>query len=257
MLKTESHGKNYPPIHANDRCTTVAEFDDEVMEGIQRRARDPITGKTYLINQNSVYDEWKEQVDSKYGKGTVDLEHKKYTNLKADKEQYKRYRNVIGKENMPNTIEKWQDLKYNDIKEYRLTKYNYKLQNEVVHNPQNIIDSIDIAEDKYTKYLFVGSNKDGLIKGKLINDVLGYNIDNYKELDKLIKNNINKFPSRYKGNNQYGNKYEVNMVVKGLKGRQAKLTIGALESNNNIKLTSVYISELKESELKYDKYQRY
>lgn len=205
------------------------------------------------MDQNITYEEWKEQIDNKYEKGTLDLEHKKYVNLKTDREQYNKYKKVIGKENMPDTIEKWQELKYNDIKEYQLTKYNYKLQNKVVHNPQNVIDNINIAEDKYTKYLFGGSNKDGLIKGELINNVLGYNIDNYKEFDKLIKDNINKFPKQFKGNDKYGDKYEVNMVLKGLKERQAKLTIGTRCINNKYNLSSVYISKLKESELKYDK----
>ena len=36
------------------------------------------------------------------------------------------------------------------------------------------------------------------------------------------------------------------MVVKGLKSRQAKLKIGAILSNNNYKLTSTYIDNLKE-----------
>lgn len=95
---------------------------------MQRRARDPVTGKTYLVDQNITYNEWKEQVDSKYGKGTVDLEHKKYTNLKTDKEQYKRYKKVLEKEFVPDKFEKFQDLKYNNIEKYNDLKgyYRYK-----------------------------------------------------------------------------------------------------------------------------------
>lgn len=54
MLKIENHGKNYPPIHANDRCTTVAEFDDEATERLQRRAKDE-NGKTILVPQDMNY----------------------------------------------------------------------------------------------------------------------------------------------------------------------------------------------------------
>lgn len=60
MLKTESHGQNYPPIHPNDRCTTVAEFDDEAIEGLQRRARDE-NGKSILVPQNTTYEQWKQE----------------------------------------------------------------------------------------------------------------------------------------------------------------------------------------------------
>ena len=128
-VKDRKPGKNYPPIHANDRCTTVVEFDDDTIEDLQRRARDPITGKTYLVDQNTTYNEWRKQVDDKYGKGTVDLEHKKYTNLKTDKEQYKRYKKVLEKEFVPEKFEKFQNLKYNNIEEYNDLKgyYRYKL----------------------------------------------------------------------------------------------------------------------------------
>ena len=60
MLKPESHGQNYPPIHPNDRCTTVAEFDDEAIEGLQRRARDE-NGKSILVPQNTTYEQWKQE----------------------------------------------------------------------------------------------------------------------------------------------------------------------------------------------------
>lgn len=39
-VKDRKKGKNYPPLHSNDRCTTVAVFEDEELEGLQRRARD-------------------------------------------------------------------------------------------------------------------------------------------------------------------------------------------------------------------------
>lgn len=56
-VKDRKAGTNYPPIHANDRCTTVAELDDDVMEGLERRARNSATGETYVIN-NMNYQEW-------------------------------------------------------------------------------------------------------------------------------------------------------------------------------------------------------
>ncbi len=43
-----------------DRCTTVAEFDDDVIEGLQRRARDE-NGKAILISQNMTYKDWSMQ----------------------------------------------------------------------------------------------------------------------------------------------------------------------------------------------------
>lgn len=56
-VKDRNIGKNYPPIHPNDRCTTVAEFDNEVIGGLTRRARDK-NGKSILVLQNMTYKEW-------------------------------------------------------------------------------------------------------------------------------------------------------------------------------------------------------
>lgn len=56
-VKDRKPGKNCPPIHSNDRCTTVAEFDDDVLDGLQRRARDE-NGKPILVPQDMNYKEW-------------------------------------------------------------------------------------------------------------------------------------------------------------------------------------------------------
>lgn len=56
-VKDKKAGSNCPPIHANDRCTTVAEFDDEVTEELHRRARDE-NGRSILISQDIKYKEW-------------------------------------------------------------------------------------------------------------------------------------------------------------------------------------------------------
>lgn len=90
MLKTENHGKNYPPIHPNDRCTTIAEFDDEATEGLQRRAKDE-DGKTILISQNMSYKEWyNKYIDKEEGildnvfKGDKQVQLKDITNQKMN-----------------------------------------------------------------------------------------------------------------------------------------------------------------------------
>lgn len=53
-VKDRKPGKNYPPIHPNDRCTTVAAFDDEVTEKLTRRARDE-NGNSILVPQDMSY----------------------------------------------------------------------------------------------------------------------------------------------------------------------------------------------------------
>ena len=54
-------GKNLPPLHPWCRSTTRIGIDDEVLATMQRRARDPQSGKTYLIPANMSYYEWEAQ----------------------------------------------------------------------------------------------------------------------------------------------------------------------------------------------------
>lgn len=51
-------GVNLPPLHVFCRSTTISYFDDETLANLQRRARDPETGKTYILDKNMSYEEW-------------------------------------------------------------------------------------------------------------------------------------------------------------------------------------------------------
>lgn len=115
------------PFILGDRCTTVAYFGDEEIENLQRRARDPVTGETYLVG-NISYEEWRKQIDNKYGENTLSKYHKMYNNTSSDKEQYNKYKNILGKEKMPSTFAKFQDLKYKNSSEYDNLKSIYNLK---------------------------------------------------------------------------------------------------------------------------------
>ena len=243
-------GENLPPLHPWCRSTTRAYFEGMTRK---RRARDPETGKNYIVEEMD-YKEWYQKcVVDKYGEQKAETFQKMIKNKASDRKQYESYREILGKES-PKTLKDFQDLKYNNIEEWKLTKYNYKLRKEVIANPNVILnnaDKFEVNENKYLKYIFGGENKDGLAKGRAIESRLGYNKDNYKEFDKLIKTNIGRYPARHKESTPHGEKYEVNMVVRGLKGKQAKVLVGVMD-NGIPKLTTVHIDKLKESDLMYE-----
>lgn len=58
-VKEAKEGINYPPMHPNDRCTTVAYFDELGLEGLRRRARDPDTGAVKIVPADLTWEEWK------------------------------------------------------------------------------------------------------------------------------------------------------------------------------------------------------
>ena len=116
-------GENVPPLHPWCRSTTAAVIDGEVTEGLERRARDPETGKTYLVPADMTYEEWKKSIDKKYGEGYFETERKKVLNYSSDKKQYEKYKSVLGAKNVPQSFDKFQELKYNNSEGWADIKY--------------------------------------------------------------------------------------------------------------------------------------
>lgn len=56
-VKDAKIGLNLPPMHKDCRCTTIAYMGDGE-ELINRRARDPVTGKNYVLDKNINYSNW-------------------------------------------------------------------------------------------------------------------------------------------------------------------------------------------------------
>lgn len=121
-------GENLPPLHPYCRSTTGAYFGDKKYVLGQRIARDPLTGKTYLID-NMSYDEWYKQfVVDKYGEQDAAKFEKMIKNKSSDRKQYENYKAVLGKD-APKTFDNFRDLKYNDSEVWEELKLDYKKQN--------------------------------------------------------------------------------------------------------------------------------
>ncbi len=60
-VKDRKPGENYPPMHPWCRSTTIAYLDDDILEDMTRKARDPETGRTYSVPGNMSYEDWKEK----------------------------------------------------------------------------------------------------------------------------------------------------------------------------------------------------
>lgn len=114
-----------PPFHVHCRTTTAPYIEglDDILRG-QRAARDPITGKTMYVDDKMTYPEWYE----KHVKGNpqAELNEKKLKNAGADQKQFDDYKEKLGAENLPKSLDKFQDIKYTDETEYGILKAQVK-----------------------------------------------------------------------------------------------------------------------------------
>ena len=57
-VSEQQPGKNCPPMHPWCRSTTICDITEEELAGMERRARDPVTGKNIKVHANMTYNEW-------------------------------------------------------------------------------------------------------------------------------------------------------------------------------------------------------
>lgn len=122
--KDKREGVNAPTIHPHCRCTTTVP-----VEFARRWARDPITGKGVKI-PNMTYSEWVESMSDEQ-KAAFDKNVKMYKNRSSDKKQYERYKERLGKENVPETLELFQEKKYNGSGDHKALERSYRTIGEI------------------------------------------------------------------------------------------------------------------------------
>lgn len=130
-------GKNLPPMHPNCRCTTRSYISEEELAKIKRRARDPKTGKAYLVPGDMNYKDWyRKYVVDKYGQDQAEVMKKKILNKASDKKQCEKYKLIFG-DKIPSNLDDFQELKYNNVKEWE----------DVKAKKQETLNSLDYRDD--------------------------------------------------------------------------------------------------------------
>lgn len=116
----------------NCRCTLVADVDGVDTSTGQRRAKNPVTGETEVIS-DMTYSEWAEQKQAEDA-AAWNTYMKKGRNLSTDTKQWQEYKSVLGNK-VPNTVEKFQNLKYNEPDKWAQLK-TMKRQTVFVNNAE-------------------------------------------------------------------------------------------------------------------------
>lgn len=246
LVSEAQPGKNCPPMHPWCRSTTVAVISEKAFQRMQRRARDPVTGKTYLVPASMNYREWY----AKYVEGNIEAEAqaKASKNVSSDQKQFDQYREVLG-DDMPKSFADFQNLKYNEPEKWKFMKLDYQRRNELLEHPELKLPNAENAilpEPKFTKYLFDENSEKGYPKGRAFTDRLGYGTENWQKLQEALKNGASKYPAQYVDNNGYGDRYVQKMILYGEKGTPANVIVAWLKNiDGTTKLTSAYIKEAK------------
>lgn len=112
-------GVNYPPMHPWCRSCILSTIRDEDLMRWGRDAYNPKTRRTEKVPGNMTYAEWyKKYVE---GDAEAKAQEKAEKNYSADKKQYERYKEILGKD-APKTFAKFQDMKYNEPEKWEMLK---------------------------------------------------------------------------------------------------------------------------------------
>lgn len=193
-VKEAKQGVNCPPMHPNDRCTTVAYFGDEETENLQRRARDE-NGNSTLVPADMDYQQWKEKYVNRDENFLQDISYKLktkgYIDLMSSRDQ------IINRAFSNKNIErialktKIKNIKCGGIKSYHLfgniTLSNNYSKSEVIHEIGHCVD----YNNKYfsSKKEFINAiNRDKIYiqKNKQLYKQLIKNNKHFREFSDII-----------------------------------------------------------------------
>lgn len=139
---------------------------------------------------------------------------------------------------MPITLEKFQEIKYNDNEIYEL----YKKAFQTIKSANKDIKAdkvVELAEPKFTQYIFNPGNSVGYSKGKAFISRLGYNTDNWKLFAEEIKKQSRNYPMEVVERSGYGIKYQQDMIVFGTKNRPMWIKVIWMQENDKFRLITL------------------
>lgn len=118
-------GVNVPPLHPNCRSHMIP-YIEGVTDAMKKIQRNPVTNKDEVVDVSENYDQWLKRQQEEHGVDTVNSFMEKTKNASSDRKQYNKYIDVLGKENMPTSLSKFQDMKYNDVEKFNDLKLHFK-----------------------------------------------------------------------------------------------------------------------------------
>lgn len=121
--------------------------------------------------------------------------------------------------------------------------YNKRLNYEQRKPQLNLQFFAQVPQDKLTNYFLNPEHPTGKNKAIVFEKVLGYNRENYKDLQKAILDNFDRNKLEYKRKDEYGVRYEQIMEIMGANGRKANVVTAWIKENDSDeeRLVSAYV----------------
>lgn len=238
---------NYPPFHPWCRTIAIADFGKRTTAG-NRIANDPISGKTFNLPQRATYEDWINKLRESYSDEEITKHKEMILNRSKDNEQHRHMKTIIPKEDWPTTLDSFQEIKYNDGRDWQLTKLDYQRRKRLLNNPDLKLPNADkatIDDRKFTEYLFNENSKSGYPKGKIISERFGYSKDNHLSFKSEILKRSMSYPANHRGTSKYGDSYEQKMIFYTPNGKPYNFVAGWLVDRAQTKLTTIMIKEVK------------
>ena len=93
----------------------------------------------------------------------------------------------------------------------------------------------DVPEEKLVKYLLNPEHPVGKHKARVFESALGFNINNYSELNNQMLEKFNEAELKYTKEDEYGKRYEQVMNIHGVNGRDVDVLTVWIKDNNSKK----------------------
>ena len=167
--------------------------------------------------------------------------------LYTDRKQWQSYKAVLG-DDAPKSFSGFRRMKQSGNDNWQYTQLDYRRRKKLIDHPDLALPNADkttAAKDKFTQYLFGGTNADGLAKGRVLQSRLGYNIDSWEDLQQEILTRATKYPATLRDLDEYGTAYTQKIILYGNKGKPANVIVGWKTQGDKTWMTSAYIKEVE------------
>lgn len=215
-LTDKQLGVNFPPLHPNCRCTTIAFDPDDDIEGFKER----------LEHGELNYDKWYE----KYVKG------RKQQSIESKQSEDFTAKAPNPQPIVPDYGEIDAEKELTNEKNSDIIKKNTSIDNVTGQNAS-------IPDEKFYQYALNPTKSPD--KAKAFKSALGYDLDNARDLIANIREHFDKTLLKPKGDNGYGQRYEMIMELTGPNGKSAKVLTAWIDDKEKreFRLVTVHIDD--------------